>query len=123
MAHMAVVKILPAIFKAARTIYDISKQVKANKHQCEREPRSLAVAPSFQFFFIGLSERVQRVVSVIEENSVDYSSSAAMEKALRSLAETLQAGAEFVLKFTDTSIMGRFLHNSDHQNLCILYKN
>ena len=54
-------------------------------------------------------------MSVIEENSVDYSSSAAMEKALRSLAETLQAGAEFVLKFTDTSIMGRFLHNSDHQ--------
>ena len=38
-----------------------------------------------------------------------------MERALRSLAATLQAGAEFVLEFTDTSVIGRFLHNSDHQ--------
>lgn len=34
---MNAVKVLPSIFKAAKKIYDMAKQVKANKHQCQRE--------------------------------------------------------------------------------------
>ena len=34
---MNAVKALPAIFKLAKTLHDISKQVKANKHQCHRK--------------------------------------------------------------------------------------
>ena len=43
MTHMEVVKILPVIFKAAKTIYDISKRVIANKNQCARKCHVLAL--------------------------------------------------------------------------------
>lgn len=38
-----------------------------------------------------------------------------MDRALVSLADTLEEAAEFVYEFTDTSIVSRFLHNTDHQ--------
>ncbi|UJR17341.1 hypothetical protein I4U23_004236 [Adineta vaga] len=95
---MQAVKILPSIFKAAKTIYEISKQVKANKNQCQR-----------------LSERVQCVVAILKDGSIDDSDTVTMERALRTLADTLQESVEFVKEFTDSSIIGRFLHNSDFQ--------
>ncbi|CAF0794758.1 unnamed protein product [Adineta steineri] len=96
---MELVKVLPSIFKAAKTIYDISKQVKANKNQCQR-----------------LSERVQCVVAILKDGSLDDSNIASMEIALRSLEETLQESVNFVQEFTDSSIISRILHNSDHQD-------
>jgi tRNA A-37 threonylcarbamoyl transferase component Bud32 len=38
-----------------------------------------------------------------------------MERALQSLTKTLEEGAEFVQEFSDSSTLGRFWHNSDHQ--------
>ena len=61
-----------------------------------------------------MSERVECVVAVLKESSIDYSNKA-MERALRNLAETLEEGAKFVQEFTDSSKIGRFLNNSEHQ--------
>ena len=59
MTHMEVVKILPVIFKAAKTIYDISKQVKANKNQCARKCHVLGLLTDR----FGLVTRLERASS------------------------------------------------------------
>jgi tRNA A-37 threonylcarbamoyl transferase component Bud32 len=65
--------------------------------------------------FIGLSERVQSVVVVLENGVGNDSNTKAIERTLKSLNETLKESAAFVKEFTDSSVFARFLNNSDHQ--------
>ncbi|CAF3696078.1 unnamed protein product [Rotaria socialis] len=95
---MNAIKALPIIFKWAKTLYDIIKQVKANKNQCQR-----------------LSKRVESIVVVLKDSSVENYSGTIKEKALQNLVETLEDIVNFVKKFTDASIFDRFFHNTDHQ--------
>ncbi|CAF4523718.1 unnamed protein product, partial [Rotaria socialis] len=95
---MNAIKALPIIFKWAKTLYDIIKQVKANKNQCQR-----------------LSKRVESIVVVLKDSSIENYSGTIKEKALQNLVETLEDIVNFVKKFTDASIFDRFFHNTDHQ--------
>jgi tRNA A-37 threonylcarbamoyl transferase component Bud32 len=70
---------------------------------------------SVLILFIGLNERVQTVVAVLENGLGNNSDTKAMERALKSLNETLKESADFVTEFTDSSVFARFLNNSDHQ--------
>ncbi|CAF1086068.1 unnamed protein product [Adineta ricciae] len=93
-----VLKFLPSILRIAKTIYEITKRVTANKNQCKR-----------------LSERVKCIVDILQDDSIDKSDSPSMERALKNLKGTLKDSAKFIEKFADASIVSRFLHNSDHQ--------
>ncbi|CAF4884026.1 unnamed protein product, partial [Rotaria socialis] len=95
---MNAIKALPIIFKWAKTLYDIIKQVKANKNQCQR-----------------LSKRVESIVVVLKDSSIENYSGTIKEKALQNLVETLEDIVNFVKNFTDASIFDRFFHNTDHQ--------
>ncbi|CAF2119595.1 unnamed protein product [Rotaria magnacalcarata] len=95
---MNAIKALPIIFKWAKSLHDIIKQVKANKNQCQR-----------------LSKRVESIVVVLKDSSVENYSGTIKEKALQNLVETLEEILKFVRKFTDASIFDRFFHNTDHQ--------
>lgn len=62
-----------------------------------------------------MSKRVESIVTVLEDGSVDKFQGTVMEKALQNLLETLNESVNFVKKFTDVSILSRFLNNTDHQ--------
>jgi conjugal transfer/entry exclusion protein len=53
---MELAKILPSIFKLAKTIHDITKQVKANKNQCQRKCFRNIVKNSIRLFFIKIEQ-------------------------------------------------------------------
>ena len=75
-----------------------------------------------------MNERIQCMIIVLEKTPNDYFNGTSMENSLKSLIEALEECYVFIEQFTDTSILSRFVNNSNHKiqfeelNNLLLYK-
>jgi len=116
MEMTTVLKYIPKIVTIAKTIYDINKQVKYNKKQCQRTTISVLVQSIEISFLVGLIKRIESIVNAIESSPHrEFKDEISVETALKHLIEILEESLKFISQFTDSSILTRFIKNSDHE--------
>ncbi|CAF3308263.1 unnamed protein product [Rotaria sp. Silwood2] len=65
--------------------------------------------------FLGLSQRVDLIVSILKKVSISNFNDHGMREALESLNETIEQSLDLIKVFADTSIFGQYWNNTSYQ--------